>query len=161
MALTCPWTCHHPSSCSGSASRDVSRLGSGLIGCGMVFMVRDPIVVQGAVPSRCFMSLLSLLLALQVHAHGTSGSPVLSKESWLGSMGCGLLTSGGSVVHFSSIHWLFLAGPSCFSTALFRLAYCLPPTLCSLFLDIACWTALNDRPHFLVTSLIFSALLTM
>ena len=135
--------------------------GSGLIGCGTVFMVSDPIVVWGVVRSQCFMSLMSLLLALQVRAHGTSGSSVLSKESWLGSTGCGLLTSGGSVVSFSSIHWLFLAGLSCFSTVLFRLAYCLPPTLCSLFLDIAHWTALNDRPHFLATSLMFLALLTM
>ena len=135
--------------------------GSGLIGCGMVFIVRDPIVVWGVVPSWCFVNLLSLLLTLQVCADGTSGSSVLSEESWLGSTGCGLLTSGGSVVHFSSIHWLFLAGPSCFSAALFLLVYCLLPTLCSLFLDISHWTALNDRPHYLATSLMFLALLTM
>ena len=104
-------------------------LGSGLIGCGMVFMVRDPIMVQEVVPSRSFVS---LFLALQVCAHGMSGSSVLSEESWLGSTGCGLLTSNGSVVHFSSIHWLFLADPSCFSAAFFHLAYCLLPTLCSL-----------------------------
>ena len=132
-------------------------LGSGLIGCGMIFMVRDPIMVQGVVPGWHFMT---FLLALQVHAHGMSGSSVLSEESWLGFLGCGLLTLAGSVVHFSSIHWLFMAGPSCFSAALFLLVYCLPPTLCSLFLDIACWTALNDRPHFLATSLMFLALLT-
>ena len=74
---------------------------------------------------------------LQVRTQGMSGSSVLSKESWLGSAGCGLLTSAGSVVCFSSIHLLFLAGPSSSSTAFFLLAYCLPPTLCSHFLDIA------------------------
>ena len=111
--------------------------GSGLIGCGTVFMVRDPIMVWGVVPGWHFMTFLTFLLALQVRAHGTSGSSVLSEDSWLGSIGCGLLTLVGSVVCFSSIHWLFLAGPSCFSAALFLLAYCLPPTLCSLFLDIA------------------------
>ena len=135
--------------------------GSGLIGCGMVFMVGDPIMVWGVVPGWHFVTALTFLLALQVHAHGTSGSSVLSKESWLGSTGCGLLTPAGSVVHFSSIHWLFLAGSSCFSAALFLLVYCLPPTLCSLFLDITGWTTLNDRPHFLATSLMFLALLTM
>ena len=135
--------------------------GSGLIGCGTVLMVRDPIMVRGAVPGQHFMTLLTFLLALQVCAHGTFGSSVLSEEAWLGSTGCGLLTLAGSVVHFSSIHWLFLAGPSCFSTALFLLVYCLAPTLCSLFLDIARWTALNDRPHFLATSLMFLALLTL
>ena len=134
--------------------------GSGLIGCGTVFMVSDPIVVWGAVPSWCFVSLLSLLLALQVCAHGKSGSCVLSKESWLGSMGCELLTSGGSVVRFSSICWLFLAGPSCFSAAFFAW-HTVCHLHCALFLDIACWTALNDRPHFLATSLMFLALLTM
>ena len=96
-------------------------LGSGLIGCGMVFMVRDPNLVWGVIPSWHFMNLLTFLLALQVHAHGTSGSSVLSKESWLGSTSCRLLTPAGSVVRFSSIHWPFLAGPSCFSAAPFSL----------------------------------------
>ena len=161
MALPYPWTCHHPSFLQVLLQGTFPGLGSGLIGCGTVFMVRDPNVVWGTVPSRRFVNLLTFLVALQVRAHGMSGSSVLSEESWLGSMGCGLLTPTGSVVHFSSIHWLFLAGPSCFSAALFLLAYCLPPTLCSLFLDIARWTALNDRPHFLATSLMFLALLTM
>ena len=82
-------------------------LGSGLIGCGTVFKVGDAIVVWGLVPGQHFVTLLTFLLTLQVHAHGMSSSSVLSKESWLGSMGCGLLTAAGSVVHFSSIHWLF------------------------------------------------------
>ena len=74
--------------------------GSGLISCGMVFMVRDPIMVWGAFPGQRFVTLLTILLALQVRAHGTSGSSVLSEEPWLGSMGCELLTLAGSVVCF-------------------------------------------------------------
>ena len=161
MALPCPWTCHHLSSHSGSVSRDVSRVGFRSHWLWYGFHSQGFYRGVGAVPGQHFMIFLTFLLALQVRTHGTSGSSVLSEESWLGSMGCGLLTLAGSVVCFSSIHWLFLAGPSYFSTALFLLAYCLPPTLCSLFLGIAHWTALNDRPHFLATSLMFLALLTM
>ena len=49
---------------SGSASREFPGSGSGLIGCGTIFMVRDPILVQGMVPSRHFMNPITLLLAL-------------------------------------------------------------------------------------------------
>ena len=135
--------------------------GSGLIGCGTIFMVRDPIMVWGTFLSWHFMNPITLLLALQVHAQGTSGSSWLSEVSWPCSAVCRLSAPADSVVCFSSNHWLFLAEPSCFSATLFLLAYCLPPTLCSFLWDITCWTALNDRPHFLVTSLMFLALLTM
>ena len=159
MALPCPWTCHHLSSLQVLLRGTFPGSGSGLIGCGMVFMVRDPNVVWWVVPSQHSMNLLTS--SLQVCAQGTSGSSLLSEESWLCSAGCGLLILAGSVVHFSSNHWLFLVGPSCFSAAFFLLAYCLPPTLCSFLWDITHWTTLNDRPHFLVTSLMFLALLTM
>ena len=111
--------------------------GSGLISCGMVFVIRDPIVVQGAVPGWRSINIMTLLfLFLQVCTQGMSGSSVLSEESWFGSAGRGLLTSAGPAVCFSSICLLFLTGPSCFSAAFFLLVYCLPLTLCSCFLDI-------------------------
>ena len=136
-------------------------LGSGLIGCGMIFMVRDPIMVWGMVPSQHFVNPITRLLALQVHAQGTSGSSWLSEESWPCSAGCGPSAPADSVVRFSSSHWFFLVEPSCFSATLFHLAYCLPPTLCSFLWNIARWTTLNDRLNFLVTFLMFLALLTM
>ena len=165
MALPCQWTCHHPSSFQVLLCGTFPGSGSGLTGCGTVFMVRDPIMVHGAVPSWHFMNPVTLFfLFLQVRTQGMSGSSQLSEESWLCSAcsaDCGLLASANSVVCFSSNHQLFLVGPPCFSAAFFLLAYCLPPTLCSLLWDIAHWTALNDRPHFLATSLMFLALLTM
>ena len=93
----------------------------------------------------------------QVCTQGTSESSVLSEESWLGSTGDGLLASADSVILFFSVHLLLLMGSPCFSMTFFFLAYCLPPTLCSHFLDIALCMALNDNPHFLATSLIFLA----
>ena len=161
MALPCPWTCHHPSSFQVLLQGTFPGLGSGLIGCGMVFMVRDPIMVWGMVPSWHFVNPMTLLLVLQVHAQGTSGSSRLSEESWPCSAGCGLSAPADTIVHLSSNHWFSLVEPSCFSTTLFLLVYCLPPTLCSFLWDIAYWTALNDRPHFLATSLMFLALSTM
>ena len=158
MALPYPWTCHHSLSLQVLLQGTFPGLVSGLVGCGTVFMVRDPNMMWWAVPSWHSMNLLTS--SLQAHAQGTSGSSLLSEESWLCSAGCGLLILAGSIVCFSSNHWLFLVGPSCFSATFFLLAYCLPPTLCSFLRDIACWTALNDRPHFLATSLMFLALLT-
>ena len=92
-----------------------------------------------------------------VHAQGTSGSSILSEEPWLGSTGDMLLASADSIILFFSVHLLLLTGSPCFSMAFFFLAYCLPPMLCSRFLDIALCMALNDNPHFLATSLIFLA----
>ena len=55
--------------------------GSGLIGYGTVFMVRDPIMVWGAVPGQ---HLMTFLLALQVCTHGTSGSSTIQRVlAWL------------------------------------------------------------------------------
>ena len=137
-ALPCPWTCHHPSSCSGSTSGDISGVGFRSHWLWYSFYGQGSYRgVRGSSRSVFHYHYDSSFSLFQVCAQGTSGSSVLSKESWLGSAGCGLLTSAGPVVCFSSIHLLFLAGPSCFSAAFFLLAYCLPPTLCSHFLDIA------------------------
>ena len=94
---------------------------------------------------------------LYVRTQGTSGSSVLSEESWLGSTGDMHLASADSVILFFSVHLFLLTGSPCFSMAFFFLAYCLPPMLCSHFLDITLCMALNDNPHFLATSLIFLA----
>ena len=92
-----------------------------------------------------------------VRTQGKSGSSILSEESWLGSTGDVLLASADLVILFLSVHLLLLMGSPCFSMTFLFLVYCLPPMLCSHFLDIALCMVLNDNPHFLVTSLIFLA----
>ena len=101
---------------------------------------------------RVSVPLIFMTLPFNFHvcAQGTSGSSILSEESWLGSTGDGLLASGVSVVLFFSVHLLHLTGSPCFSTAFFFLVYCLPPMLCSHFLDIALCMALNDNPPLLL-----------
>ena len=108
---------------------------------------------------RVSVPLIIMILPFNFHvrAQGTSGSSVLLEESWLGSTGDGLLAPADSVVLFFSVHLLLLMGFPCFSMAFLFLVYCLPPMLCSHFLDIALCMALNDNPHLLVTSLIFLA----
>ena len=105
------------------------------------------------------VSLIFMTLPFNFHVHiqGTSGSSILSEESWLGSTGDVLLASGVLVVLFFSVHLLLLMGSPCFSMAFFFLAYCLPLTLCSHFLDIVLCMVLNNNPHFLATSFIFLA----
>ena len=161
MALPCPWTCHHLSSFLVLLHGMFLGSGSGLIGCGTV--LRSGILAWCGGSSRSvFHEFFGLFpLVLQVCTQGTYGSSRPSEESCSCSAGCGLSALVGSVIHFSSNCWLFLVDPSCFSTALFLLVYCLPPTLCSFLQDITRWTTLNNRPHFLATSLMFLALLTM
>ena len=113
--------------------------------CKARFQVSVPLIIR-IFPSNFHM-----------HAQGTSGSSILSEESWLGSTGDVLLASADLVLPFFSVCLLLLTGSPCFSTAFFFLAYCLPPMLCSCFQDIALCMALNDNPHFLATSLIFLA----
>ena len=158
VALPCPWTCHHPSSCSGSASGGHSRVrfrsrGLWYSACSLVILSWCKGQFRVSVP----LIILTLPFNFHVHAQGTSGSSILSEESWLGSTGDVLLASADSVVLFFSVHLLLLMGSSCFSMAFFFLEYCLPPTLCSRFLDIALCMMLNDNPHFLATSFIFLA----
>ena len=117
----------------------------------------DSIMCKGQFRVSVPLIIMILPFNFQVLVQGTSGSSVLSEESWLGSTGDGLLASADSVILFFSVHLLLLTESPCFSMTFFFLAYCLPPTLCSHFLDIALCMALNDSPHFLVTSLIFLA----
>ena len=139
----------------GPASRGVPRSDSGLMGCDMVLVVSGfNRSVRGGSGSVFFMT---FPFNFHVHAQGTSGSSVLSEESWLGSTGDMLLASGISAVLFFPVRLLLLTESPCFSSTFFFLAYCLPPTLCSHFLDIALCMALNNNPHFLATSLIFLA----
>ena len=113
----------------------------------------DSIMVYGVVPGQCSVDHFDF----HVHTQGMSGSSVLLEESWLGSTGDVLLASADSVVLFFSVHLLLLMGSPCFSMAFFFLVYCLPPMLCSRFLDIALYMVLNNNPHFLATSFIFLA----
>ena len=159
MALPCPGTCHHPSSCSGSALGRRSKVRSRSHGLWYGSCSRR---IRLWCKGRFRVSILLVIMIhffsnFQVRAQGTSGSSVLSKESRSGSTGGELVASAVSVVLFFSVHLLLLTGSPCFSSTFFFLVYCLPPTLCSHFLDIALCMALNDNPYFLVTSLIFLA----